>query len=50
MRVRSSIANAKALVESAKTLSFDLDFVDLLDLCAPLLYGQVRPVSQALGI
>ena len=45
VRVRSPIANAKAPVEPAEALSFDLDFVDLLDLCAPLLYGQVRPVS-----
>ena len=49
MRVRGPITNAKALVESAQSLPLHLDFVDLLDLCAPLLDSQVRPVSQALS-
>ena len=50
VRVRSPKADSKAPVEPAQALAFDLDLVDLLDLCAPLLYGQVRPVSQALGV
>ena len=49
VRVRGPIANAKALVESAESFSLYFDFVYLLDLCAPLLDGQVRPVGQALS-
>ena len=49
VRVCRPIANAIALVESAQSLPLHLDFVDFLDLCAPLLDGQVRPVCQALS-
>ena len=49
VRVRRPVADALALVEPSKPFPLDLDFVDLLDLGTPLLYGQVRPVGQALS-
>ena len=49
VRVGRPIADALALVEPSKSLPLDLDFVNLVDLGAPLLYRQVRPVGQALS-